>query len=99
MQSPKHAWAFQIEFKGSMYTPKLPINRSSGHYVNDAPTHEILNEMPGASSLLTEVPGAFPRSCCPSKGKPTDCPHPPGFCCDAIGNSSIMQNMHQCTQM
>ena len=33
MQSPKHAWAFQIEFKGSMYTPKLPINRSSGHYV------------------------------------------------------------------
>ena len=33
MQSPKHAWAFQSEFKGGMYTPKLPINRSSGHYV------------------------------------------------------------------
>ena len=33
MRSPKHAWAFQSEFKGSIYTPKLPINRSSGHYV------------------------------------------------------------------
>ena len=32
MQSPKHALAFQSEFKGILYTPKLPINRSSGHY-------------------------------------------------------------------
>ena len=33
MQSPKHALALQSEFKGILYTPKLPINRSSGHYV------------------------------------------------------------------
>ena len=33
MQSPKHALAFQSEFKGVLYTPKLPINRTSGHYV------------------------------------------------------------------
>ena len=33
MQSPKHALAFQSEFKGALYTPKLPINRTSGHYV------------------------------------------------------------------
>ena len=34
MQSPKHAWALQSECKGGLYTLKLPINRSSGHYVN-----------------------------------------------------------------
>ena len=33
MQSPKHALAFQSEFKGVLYTPKLPINRTSGRYV------------------------------------------------------------------
>ena len=32
MQSPKHALAFESEFKGGLYTSKLPINRSSGHY-------------------------------------------------------------------
>ena len=36
MQSPKHAWPFQSEFKGGLYTPKLPINRSSGHYVTES---------------------------------------------------------------
>ena len=32
MQSPKHALALQREFKGALYTPKLPINRTDGHY-------------------------------------------------------------------
>ena len=32
MQSPKHALALQSEFKGVLYTPKLPINRTCGHY-------------------------------------------------------------------
>ena len=35
MQSPKHALAFQSESKGALYTPKLPINRTSGHYVSN----------------------------------------------------------------
>ena len=35
MQSPKHALALQSEFKGILYTPKLPINRTSGHYVSN----------------------------------------------------------------
>ena len=30
---PKHALALQSEFKEILYTPKLPINRTSGHYV------------------------------------------------------------------
>ena len=34
MQSPKHAVALQSEFKEILYTPKLPINRTSGHHVN-----------------------------------------------------------------
>ena len=33
MQAPKDALALQSEFKGSLYTQKLPINRTSGHYV------------------------------------------------------------------
>ena len=36
MQSPKHALALQSEFKGALYTPKLPINRTSGHYVTNS---------------------------------------------------------------
>ena len=32
MWSRKQAWAFQSEFKGGIYPPKLPINRSSGHF-------------------------------------------------------------------
>ena len=32
MRSRKHARAFQNEFKGGIYTFKLPVNRSSGHY-------------------------------------------------------------------
>ena len=33
MQSPKHALALQNEFKGLLYTPKVPINCTSGHYI------------------------------------------------------------------
>ena len=33
MQASKNACAFQTEFEESLYTQKLPINRSSGHYV------------------------------------------------------------------
>ena len=36
MQSPKHALALQSEFQGFLYTPKLPINRTSGHYIISA---------------------------------------------------------------
>ena len=35
MRSPEHALALQSAFKGVLYTPKLPINRTSGHYVSD----------------------------------------------------------------
>jgi hypothetical protein len=35
MRSPEHALAFQSAFKGVLYTPKLPINRTSGHYVTN----------------------------------------------------------------
>ena len=35
MRSPEHALAFQSAFKGVLYTPKLPINRTSGHYVSN----------------------------------------------------------------
>ena len=35
MRSPEHALALQSAFKGVPYTPKLPINRTSGHYVSN----------------------------------------------------------------
>ena len=35
MRSPEHALAFQSAFKGVLYTPKLPIDRTSGHYVTN----------------------------------------------------------------
>ena len=35
MRSPEHALALQSAFKGILYTPKLPINRTSGHYVSN----------------------------------------------------------------
>ena len=35
MRSPEHALALQSAFKGILDTPKLPINRTSGHYVSN----------------------------------------------------------------
>ena len=35
MRSPEHALALQSAFKGVPYAPKLPINRTSGHYVSN----------------------------------------------------------------
>ena len=34
MQSLKHAVALQTKFKGDLYTQRLPINCTSGHYVS-----------------------------------------------------------------
>ena len=35
MRSPEHALALQCAFKGVLDTSKLPINRTSGHYVSN----------------------------------------------------------------
>ena len=43
MRSPEHALAFQSAFTGILYTPKLPINRTSGHYVINVSTNLDIN--------------------------------------------------------
>ena len=54
MQPQKDALALQSEFKGRLYTQKLPINRTSGHY-------SIISATRPEPNVISEVLGAAGR--------------------------------------
>ena len=55
MQSPKHALALQSEFKGVLYTPKLPINGTSGHYIKSHFSQDTVNTVKSTCTKKGEL--------------------------------------------